>query len=69
MIETGVAEEHMKDSNGHCVVAGERYAKVVYLQKASQNKKSVRYERAVRENPILIHMLLLLLLLFGRTLP
>ena len=54
--ETGVANQNMQDDAGHCIVEGEMYALVLYLDKASETKKYVKYVRPKRENLVLIHM-------------
>ena len=40
---------------GHSIMAGEMYAKVVYLQKSVERKKTVKSQKPKRYQPILIH--------------
>ena len=45
VIQKGVAENNMNDDCGHYICAGEKYAEVCYLQKKSEGKRRVSYER------------------------
>ena len=54
--ETGIANKNMQDDAGHCIVEGERYALVLYLDKSLETKKYVKYVRPKKNNLVLIHM-------------
>ena len=56
VIETDIAKCTMSDDGGHIVVKGERYAKVLYLQKKSESKKHAKYERPQKQTETLIHI-------------
>ena len=45
----------MVDEFGHSVMAGEMYAKVVYLQISVERKKIVKYQKPKKYQVIVIH--------------
>ena len=56
VIQKGIAENNIYDTNGHHILSGERYAEVRYLQRYEQKRKFVKYQRPKKEQFILIHV-------------
>ena len=56
VIESGIAKGNLFDDGGHAVVTGERYAKVLYLQKQSESKKHAKYEHPQKQTQALLHI-------------
>ena len=52
----GIAKEALSDTNGHSINSGEQYAEVGYLQKQSEKKGDVQYQRPRKRQSIFIHM-------------
>ena len=50
------AEQDLLDKYGHSILAGGMYAEVVYLQKSSENKRKIRYQRQKQFQPVFVHI-------------
>ena len=51
-----VATENICDGYGHCVLAGECYAEVFYLQNKDENSSTVKYQRLKKAQHAYIHI-------------
>ena len=51
LLENGIAREYVSDENGHCLLAGEQYVDVNYLEKIKECKGSVKYAHSKKCSP------------------
>ena len=55
VLTKGVASQDMEDENGHCVLEGERYHEVNYLEKDREGKNYFTYKRS-RQASSFLHL-------------
>ena len=55
VVDKGIARERMADEHGHAILIGSKFIKVIYLSKAEQRAKHVRFVKT-KQSPALIYV-------------